>query len=186
MAGRRPEGDRPAQLLAAACQLAESTPQFQAVLGAGAGDHATARFLRELRRRAEAFGAKDCHERKLCGASGFAVDFYFEAERTIVEVALGLPNSQSEFEKDVFKAMLARHHGHGVDRLLFITRAGGRKKCAQPGRAAVIAWVRDHHDLVVEVHDLPGEPRRRVRMRPASITRTTPQQVQPRPSRSLG
>ena len=44
-----------------------------------------------------AFGA-DYSEQKVCGETSFAVDFYFPEERTIVEVALGLPNPASEFD----------------------------------------------------------------------------------------
>jgi hypothetical protein len=99
----------------------------------------------------------------LCGETGFAVDFYFQSEETIVEVALGLPNPQSEFEKDVLKAIIAKELGSPVRRLMFISRAGGEKKCSQPGRKAVIAWARERHGLLIEVYDLPGEPRKRMR-----------------------
>lgn len=37
------------------------------------------------------------------------------------------------------------------------------KKCAQPGRTAVKEWARAKHALLVEVHELDGEPRRRYR-----------------------
>lgn len=129
--------------------------------GPGAGDHATQRFMRDLRDRARnAFGA-DYGEQKLCGETSLAVDFYFPDEATIVEVALGLPNPASEFEKDILNAIMARDFGHQVHRLLFISRAGAVKKCSQPGRRAVRQWANTKHQLVVEVHELGGEPRRR-------------------------
>jgi hypothetical protein len=166
--------DRPTELLAAAREIAERIPDFQAVRGPGTGDHSTAAFMKTLQARAvQLFGA-DFSECKICGETAFAVDFYFPEEATIVEVALGLPNSQSEFEKDVLKAIIARESGREVRRLFFISRAGAQKKCFQPGRAAVIKWVLENHEVRIEVHDLGGEPRRRnQRPRKADDLRTT-------------
>lgn len=157
------ESDKPAHLLMLPRDIASASADFQKVRGPGAGDHATQRFMRHLRDRArEAFGV-DYSERKLCGETSLAVDFYFPDEATIVEVALGLPNPASEFEKDILKALMARDFGHGVRRLFFISRAGAIKKCSQPGRSAVKQWASAKHQLVVEVHELGGEPRRRRR-----------------------
>jgi len=155
--------DKPAQLLSLAREIARASPDFQAVRGPGAGDHATHTFMRQLRNRArDAFGT-DYSEKKLCGETSLAVDFYFPEEATIVEVALGLPNPASEFEKDILKAMMAQDFGHQVRRLFFISRAGAAKKCSQPGRTGVKQWANSKHQLVIEVHELGGAPRRRIR-----------------------
>ena len=156
-------GDYATALIAMAREVAEGIPGFQEVLGPGKGDRSTNRFMALLRQRArDAFG-RDFSERKICGDNAFAVDFYFPLEATVVEVALGLPNPNTEFEKDVLKALMAREAGHDVRRLVFISRAGAEKKCDQPGRSAVRVWAGRHHDLLIEVHDLPGEPRPRTR-----------------------
>ena len=154
---------RTAVLIRLAKEIAEATPNFQTVKGAGDGDRATAAFMLALRGRAiDEFG-HDFSESKVCGDTAFAVDFYFPDEATIVEVALGLPNPQSEFEKDILKAIMARESGHAVSRLVFVSRAGAVKKCQQPGRSAIRSWAKHKHDLSVEVHELPGEPRHRKR-----------------------
>jgi len=158
------EPDRVAQLVQLARHLASEDPQFQRVRGPNDGDRATARYLRELQRRAQSVFGVDYSERKICGATGYAVDFYLERERTVVEVALGLPNPASEFEKDILKAIVAKKHVP-VDRLVFISRAGGETKCRQPGRTALIQWARENHQLEIEVFDLGGLPRRRPRRR---------------------
>lgn len=152
-------------LLAAAKAIVAQNSSFQAVLGPRAGDHATAAFLKELQMAEVAHAGSHCHEQKICGETVLTVDFYFREEQTIVEVALGLPNPQSEFEKDVLKAIIAKELGNPVRRLVFISRAGGEKKCSQPGRRAVIEWARLRHELVIEVHDLPREARKRSRGR---------------------
>lgn len=159
------DSDKPSKLLAMARDIASASSDFQKARGPGAGDHATQGFMRRLRGRArEAFG-EDYSERKLCGETSLAVDFYFPDEGTIVEIALGLPNPASEFEKDILKAIMARDFGHQVRRLFFISRAGAVKKCSQPGRSAVKQWASAKHQLVIEVHELGGEPRLRRRSR---------------------
>lgn len=153
--------DRSAQLVEIASQLASELEDFQAVKGPGDGDRANARFMKELARRAQARFGSDSSERRICGETGFRVDFYFEDEKTIVEVALGLPNPLSEFERDILKALVAKESCRGVERLVLISRAGGEAKCKQPGRAAFVHWALKYHDLKIDVYDLPGERRRR-------------------------
>jgi hypothetical protein len=76
--------------------MAEATPNFQVVKGAGEGDYATLQFMAALRAKLkESFGV-DFSEKKICGPNSFAVDFYIPEESTIIEVALGLPNPASE------------------------------------------------------------------------------------------
>jgi hypothetical protein len=157
--------DRPIKLLELARGIAAAQSDFQLVRGPGAGDKATHSFMRELRERAvTAFGV-DCSEKRICGPTAFAVDFYFPDEATVVEVALGLPNPGSEFEKDILKAIVAQDYGNVVRRLFFISRAGAARKCSQPGRSALIAWAAAKHGLGIEVHELGGEARLRRRRR---------------------
>jgi hypothetical protein len=155
--------DRPSQLLAMARALAASDQTFQAVRGPGKGNNATNAFMQELRDRAVAAFGTQCGEQRICGETSLAVDFYFQRERTIVEVALGLPNPGCEYEKDILKAIMAQDLGYKVRRLFFISRAGAVKKCEQPGRRAVKEWARSTHKLLIEVHELGGEPRLRRR-----------------------
>ena len=164
--------DRPPRLVELAQQIAKQTPDFQLVRGPGEDDHVTTAFMTALRDSARsAFGA-DHSERRLCGDTAFAPDFYCQEEGAIVEVAFGLPNSQSEFEKDILKVFIARETGHEVHRLVFISRAGAAKKCQQPGRAAFRAWAKSAHDLAIEVHEFPGEPRKRRRRTRSPKSRT--------------
>lgn len=157
--------DRAVRLLEIARSIASAQADFQAVRGPGAGDRATRAFMRQLQERACAAFDTDCAEQKICGQTAFAADFYFPEEATVVEVALGLPNPASEFEKDILKAIVAQDYGNAVRRLFFISRAGAKKKCSQPGRAALVEWARAKHGLHVEVHELGGEPRKRKRQR---------------------
>lgn len=152
--------DRVAQLVLMAKEIASADPDFQSVKGPGKGDHATNHFLHLLQNRAEAVFGIDLSEKKICGMTSYAVDFYFPDEATIVEVALGLPNTSSEYEKDILKAIIAQEHTR-VERLLLISRPGGAKKCRQPGRLSLKEWALRKHQLTVEVEDLEGVARKR-------------------------
>lgn len=155
--------DRAVQLLQIAKEISNESRDFQVVKGPGAGNRATNAFLAKLRERAISAFGEDFSEQKICGDTSHAVDFYFPSEATIVEVALGLPNPATEYEKDLLKAVMAQGNGYDVKRLFFISRPGAAKKCRQPGRVAIAAWAKVTHNLAIEVHELDGEPRRRVR-----------------------
>ena len=158
------DAGRPEQLFDLASDIVTATTDFQTVRGPGDGDRSTQSFIRQLGDRAHEVFGEDYSEKRICGETNYAVDFYFPDEATIVEVALGLPNPNTEFEKDMLKALIARDSGHEVRRLYFISRPGAKKKCSQPGRAALMQWAETKHDLVIEIHDLPGAPRKRTRL----------------------
>ena len=50
----------------------------------------------------------DFSVKKACRGARYCFDFYFPDERTAVEIALGLHNPISEYERDIFKCLLAR------------------------------------------------------------------------------
>ena len=134
--------------------LALATPDFFEKKGPGKGNYATNDFVFELSRKARETFGEDCSEKNICGRNSLAVDYYFPDEQTIVEIAFGLRNPNSEFEKDVLKAVMALDEGNRVSKLVFISKPGAQKKCEQPGRRAVIDWLRSAHGIQVSVHDL--------------------------------
>lgn len=146
--------DRALELLRLAQALATETPGFFETKGPGAGNHATNAYVAELRIRATALFGANYAEQPICGDNRLCVDYYFPDEGTVVEVALGLFKPKTEYEKDVLKAIMAVEAGHRVDRLFFICKPNGIKKCAQPGRQAVADWVEQKYGIRVEVHDL--------------------------------
>src|SRR5689334_10696235 len=99
------------QLLLIAQKITEKTPQFFITLGQGKGNIRSNLFMAELQKQAKSIFGKDYSECKLCGDTNLAIDFYFPEEETAVEIAgmLGAPNS--EYEKDIFKCLLAKDRG---------------------------------------------------------------------------
>lgn len=145
---------RSAELLVLAEALAATLPDFFDIKGPSVGDRATAAFMRNLRAAAvKRFGA-DFAEQKICGANGLCVDYYFPEDATIVEVAMGLRNPNSEFERDVLKSIMAKDAGHAVRHLVFIAKPGAVKKCNQPSARAIIDWAARAHDLTIHVHEI--------------------------------
>ena len=134
--------------------LADKTYGFLDVKGPGIGNHATNQFISQLGQVAIREFGSDYSEKGICGDNSLAVDFYFPDEGVIVEVALGLKNPNTEFEKDILKAIMAKSIGFKVKKLVFIAKPGGAKKCNQPGRVAFKSWLSESNNIEIEVLDL--------------------------------
>ena len=135
-------------------KLASDTQGFFETKGPGKGNHSTNYFINELGTLAINTFGTDYSEKNICGDNSLAVDFYFPDEGTIVEIALGLKNPNTEYEKDILKAVMAKSLGENVTKLLFVSKPGGSKKCNQPGRVAVKDWLKKTHNINIEVVDL--------------------------------
>ena len=146
--------DRISRLLGLANKLALSTPDFFDTKGPGEGNRSTNNFIKELSSRAKSEFGEDFSEKSICGDNSLAVDFYFPDEGTIVEIALGLKNPNTEFEKDILKAVLAKQLEFKVSRLVLISKPGGNKKCNQPGRQAMREWLEHSQKIKIKVVDL--------------------------------
>lgn len=146
--------DRVWTLLELAQKLALERSGFFDINGPSIGDKDTAAFMAELRKRAaESFG-RDFAEQKICGPNGLCVDYYLAEDAAIVEIAMGLRNPNSEFERDILKAIMAQDAGHVVRRLVFISKPGATKKCNQPSARAIIDWAARAHGLAITVHEI--------------------------------
>ena len=135
-------------------EISESTPGFLDTKGPGAGNLSTNKFISELGIRAFSEFGEDFSEKNICGNNSLAVDFYFPEEETVVEVALGLKNPNTEFEKDILKVLMAKSLGIKIEQLVFISKPGGVKKCNQPGRVAVKEWLKINSGIRIKVMDL--------------------------------
>jgi hypothetical protein len=135
-------------------QLVREQPYFFEIKGPGLGDNDTAVFMKQLRSRALRRFKIDYSEEKICGQNSLCVDFYFPDEETIVEVALGLRNPLSEYERDILKAIMAREAGYAVSRLLFISKPGAIKRLAQPSAKCIAEWAQRNHGVKIHVREL--------------------------------
>ena len=145
---------RSESLVQLAKELANERPEFFKIKGAGKVDRDTGAFMKELRARAKSTFGTDYSEQRICGDTNLAVDFYFPEEGAIVEVALGLRNPLSEYERDIFKALMAKEGGSAVSRLLFITKPGGLDRINQPGARAITKWLEVNHGITIGAIEL--------------------------------
>jgi hypothetical protein len=135
-------------------QIADGHTDFFKIKGPGVGDRDTGKFMALLRERASHEFGKDFSEQRICGSNKLAVDFYFPDEQTIVEVALGLRNPGSEFERDILKAIMAHEQCNSVKRLLFITKPGADKRHSQPSSRAILEWAKRRFDIRIDIREL--------------------------------
>ena len=145
---------RPEQLCLLAQRIAERTPEFFDKKGPGKGDHATAEFVRTLREAARGLFGSDFSEKTACTSAGFRFDFLFPAEAVAVEFAFGLHKPISEFERDLFKCLLAIEDGCSLKRLMLIGKPGAIARLSAPAPKAIMALVKKRFDLAVEIFEL--------------------------------
>src|SRR5208282_3834388 len=135
-------------------RIAEDTPDFFNTKGPGKGDHATAEFVRSVREAASGMFSADYSEKPACTSAGFRFDFFFPEEAVAVEFAFGLHNPNSEFERDIFKCLLAIEDGRAVKRLMLIGKPGAIGRLSAPAPKAIILFAKKRFDLTVEVFEL--------------------------------
>lgn len=134
--------------------IADERAGFFEIKGPGAGDRETRAFMRELRIRAKDALGIDYAEQKICGSSKLAVDFFIPEEGTVVEVALGLRNPNTEFERDILKALMAQEEGYPIARLVFLSKPGAIKRHSQSSSRGIVAWTERTHGINVEIREL--------------------------------
>ena len=134
--------------------IVEDTPDFFAAIGQGAGNLRSNAFMEKLRGQAKAALGRDYSEAKLCGDTKLAFDFFFPEEKTVVEIAGMLSAPNSEYEKDIFKCLLAQEAGATIHKLVFIAKPGAAKVQNQPGRMAIARFVLAHFELQITVEEL--------------------------------
>ncbi len=142
------------KLIQIARDLAQDTPGFLEVKGPGKGDRATFKFMKRLGEMLAQQVPTALPQQRICGENKLAVDFYIERLGVLVEIAMLLKNSNSEFERDILKAVMAVETGRRVNRLVFISKPGAIKRHQQPSSRAFIDWALKSHNLKIEIHEL--------------------------------
>jgi len=84
----------------------------------------------------------------------YSFDYFIPSENTAVEIALSLRNIVTEFEKDIFKAILANKSGKGVKKLVLIGKDGSVKRQNGTGPNAIKRWVSENCGIEIQVKEL--------------------------------
>ncbi len=142
------------RLLLIGQEIVEETPDFFVAIGEGAGNLRSNAFMTKLRSHAKSIFSRDYSEARLCGDNKLAVDFYFPEEETVVEVAGMLSAPNSEYEKDIFKCLLAQEKGATIHKLVFLAKPGAARVHNQPGTSAIARFVLSRFDIQIIVEEL--------------------------------
>jgi hypothetical protein len=145
---------RVGKLFLMAQKIAWQTPDFFQKKGPGHGDRASALFMSRLRKVAQATFGCDLSEKRACRSANYRLDFYFPEEKTAVEFAFGLSNPLSEYERDIFKCLLAQDDGLDIQRLIFIGKPGALARQGARGPVAIAKFVARTHRIEVDVAEL--------------------------------
>ena len=142
------------KLFRIAQRVANDTPEFFDVKGAGKGDKATHIFMKRLREKANTAFGYDFSEVVVRKDLAYRFDFYFDDEATVVEIALSLRNPLNEYEKDLFKCLLAKNAGRAIENLILITKPGGKKRMSAPGPLAIAELGQRTFGIDVQIKEL--------------------------------
>lgn len=148
---------RPAKLYLLAQEIAWRTDGFFEKKGPGRGDRANAIFMSALRKAAHGLFGSDYSEKRACRSANYRLDFYFPEEGIAVEFAFGLSNPLSEYERDVFKCLLAREDGLPVQMLLFVGKPGAVSRQGARGPLTIAKFVEKQFGLKMDVLELIAE-----------------------------
>lgn len=142
------------KILSLAQAIADERPNFFEKKGAGKGDKDTNAFMAELRLHAQEELCGDFSEKQICGNNNLSVDFFIPDENSIIEIALSLRNPNSEFERDILKAIMAKEQGEPVLNLIFLSKPGAIKRHQQPSSITMKHWVFKNHGIEVAIREL--------------------------------
>ena len=147
---------KPEELIRIAIRLAKKHVQLFAeeADGPGVGNTLVNDYINELKAFAKKKFQGDFAERSVMGGTNLRFDYYFPKEKTVIEIALSLHNSNTEFEKDLLKCLLARTQGMLVKELWFFTRTQGVESLDRPARRAFIDYVEKIHSLKIKIFSL--------------------------------
>jgi hypothetical protein len=111
-------------------------------------------YMRAFGKQVDAEVGAGMAEQRISGSNEFRVDFYVEEDAAVIEIEFNLPGSHSNFERDIFKILLARDTGRVVKTLVLVGPPGSRERLSEAGPKDIITWVKKHHRLDVQVLDL--------------------------------
>jgi hypothetical protein len=110
--------------------------------------------MAELKRRLGPRFTTKYAEQSICGKGiGLRVDFWISAEDTIIEIAMSLKNPNSEYERDLMKAILAKRAGIAVKKLIFLSKQGAKKTHNNPSSRAFRELMRKQYGIEVDIRE---------------------------------
>lgn len=121
---------------------------------AGSGDCYSREVIDHLKFRVIDELGPEVANQFLSKANRQSVDFWIEAEQTIIEVEYSLWSLHPLLEKEVFKALLAKDAGKDVRHLILIGDPGSVRRWHTPTPQSIVHWVERHQQIRVHIWEL--------------------------------
>lgn len=123
--------------------------------GPGGGNLNTNHFMAVLRSRVLQAIGEGFDEQMICGPDNqMRVDFYIPKESTVIEIALNLDNPNSEYERDLFKVILAKKTGHSITTLILVGCHGAINRQNSPSSQAMRSLLHEDYQISVVIQEL--------------------------------
>ncbi len=128
--------------------------RFTKKWGPGEGNKITNRIMKEVEALVGTELGACIAEQKLTPHSDQSVDYWLEAERTVIEVEFSLSNPAAVLQKDMLKVMLGIEAGRKIDRLVLVGGPGSERRLDLPSAQEVIGFAKRQFRVHVVVHEL--------------------------------
>ena len=86
--------------------------------------------------------------------SRLSVDFWIEAEQTMIVLEFSMVSWSPLLEKEAFKALLAKDAGKDVRNLVLIGDPGSTQRHESAAAQAIIDWLERKHEIGVQIWEL--------------------------------
>ena len=132
--------------------IAQENPELLTRGGKSKQEGADA-FMRKLRAASRrGFGVACKDEEPAVNGTKMRFDFYVPSEGSAVEFALG--ERVRQFEKDLWKVLLAQRANPEIRALVVVVRRGKRAQVFGPARQEIIGLAQEKFKMTVEIRDL--------------------------------
>ncbi|MBU2530059.1 MAG: hypothetical protein KKD35_03370 [Elusimicrobia bacterium] len=122
--------------------------------GPGKRNRNVSYFINKLSERSKIIFKKDFSKKYICGDQIHEVHFYFPDEGAIVNVSFALHRPNSELEKGVLKALMAKENKNDVKHVVFLAIPGALTKCRRKEPQAIIDWIREKHGIEISIVEM--------------------------------
>src|SRR6267142_4802407 len=86
--------------------------------------------------------------------SRLSVDFWIEAEQTIIVPEFSMLSSSPLLEKEAFEALLTKGAGKDVRNIVLIGDPGSARRHQSPAAWAIIDWLERKYEIRVQIWEL--------------------------------
>lgn len=96
----------------------------------------------------------DYSEKMLSKRCCYCVDYFIEEESAVIELELSSYGSNTNFERDCFKVIIAKDEGVDIKHFIMLGVQGTEKRHVEPGPSTIKQVMKDRFGVDVQVIDI--------------------------------